>query len=372
LLIPILLDNLIYLNARKVEGKTVKQIISGIRDFSEIASIRIHYKLKNAAKNNDEFGRLALLLDSQNMKNPITGKKIYPVGGLKAAFYGDPETGKIYVIYKGTGQGEWIDNGTALGGVAAFTRQQEEARLFFKNNIKKARALMKNKTEKALISGHSKGGNKAQFTTLMCAEDCEKGVSFDGQSMSTATMRYLIDKLGDDEFYKMRREKLFAVRADNDYVSPLGKNLGNEYYNGRRLPQLLIPDKNTAFYQSALRGVDSHCPDAILTSDGELTKLANQGEISRTAERLSEKVMQLEAPDRVKATVTAMWAVQALYARTPPITGEKPNAGVILKGVELINKILEETSKETAAPKEKDLLADARKLLKNFSFRAAT
>jgi hypothetical protein len=371
LLIPVLLDNLIYLNARKAEGKTIKEIISGIRDFKEFSSIRIHSKLKNAAKTNEEFARLILLLDSQNMKNRVTGKRLYKEGGLKAAFYGDPESGKIFVAYKGTGEGEWIDNGTGLGGVAAYTRQQEEARLFFKNNIKKARALMKNKEAKAIISGHSKGGNKAQFTTATTAGDCEKCVSFDGQSMSTATMRYMIDKLSGAEFFKIRREKLFAVRADNDYVSPLGKNLGNEYYNGQRLPSLMIPDRNTTFYQSTLRGVEWHCPDAILTPDGKLTKLANQGEVSKTAERLSEKVMALEASERVKATVTAMWALQAFYVKTAPITGEKPNAEDILKGIELINKILEETSKETATLREKNMIADARKLLKNFRLREA-
>ena len=89
------------------------------------------------------------------------------------------------IAYKGTtGPVEWADN--AKGAYSYFTGPQNEA-LKFANE-------MANKYGHLTVTGHSKGGNKAMYTAIMC-EMVTRCVSFDGQGFS-------------EKFLKMNDEKI--------------------------------------------------------------------------------------------------------------------------------------------------------------------
>jgi hypothetical protein len=85
----------------------------------------------------------------------------YEKGGLEACTFEDTN-GNITVVYRGTGKGEWLDNGYGMSAVE--TEQQKEAMEYFNRVVEDNGYAFKDITID--ITGHSKGGNKSQYTTI--------------------------------------------------------------------------------------------------------------------------------------------------------------------------------------------------------------
>ncbi|MBQ3543709.1 MAG: DUF2974 domain-containing protein, partial [Lachnospiraceae bacterium] len=123
----------------------------------------------------------------------------------------DPETSDVYVIYVGNYNNDpykyymneegwidissWIEN--IMGAVVADTDEQKRNLDFYNESIEAARKYLKNDTEDLhiTVSGHSTGGNNAQYVTIAYNEDLkeykaindiDECVSFDGQGFSTS------------------------------------------------------------------------------------------------------------------------------------------------------------------------------------------
>ena len=65
------------------------------------------------------------------------------------------------MAYRGTGDGEWPDNG--IGMTCASSAQQDSALSYFEEVVE---AMEINGGQRLVVTGHSKGGNKAQFVTM--------------------------------------------------------------------------------------------------------------------------------------------------------------------------------------------------------------
>ena len=127
--------------------------------------------LKNAVSNN------------HFLANTRIGNFTRSKSGLTACSFTN-QNGEVFVVFKGTGRGEWIDNGEGLSGIPETntyitypngrktyttvkndfaTDQQTEAFNWF------SKLCHKNSWDEnsnITVSGHSKGGNKAQFITI--------------------------------------------------------------------------------------------------------------------------------------------------------------------------------------------------------------
>lgn len=245
--------------------------------------------LNNASNENANFSNLRIGNQSNIMDNPS-----YESGGLNAATFTD-ETGKVMVVYRGTGAGEWPDNGTGLGGMVDYTEQQKEAKEYFdrvveENGWNESKPIID-------ITGHSKGGNKEQFVVMTSEYSylIRNGFSFDGQGMSPEAVEWMKATLGDEEF-NSRRDKLYSISADNDYVNILGERL--------------VPKKHIIYLESELTGKGWHYPDSYLRLDGKLTNETEQGDISKYLESISQNVMILPSPIRNVLTEGAMGFAQ--------------------------------------------------------------
>lgn len=87
---------------------------------------------------------------------------------------GSDDPKEAIIAYKGTtGPVEWADN--AKGACSYFTPPQNEALKFATE--------MANRYGHLTVTGHSKGGNKAMYVTIMC-DKVDRCVSFDGQGFS--------------------------------------------------------------------------------------------------------------------------------------------------------------------------------------------
>ncbi len=249
-----------------------------------------------------EGDKRTAILQAAAQNDILAGSRLggiyYTETGTQAFFFTDPE-GAVTLVFRGSGRGEWTDNGQGLSG----QRMEDSYECFgVRRNTLYATGQQIEALELACrwagqygwecitVTGHSKGGNKAQFVTL-CTDLVEKCYSFDGQGFSPEA----IDAFED---FARRRQRILSISAENDYVNVLGKRAA--------LPQ------QTKFLQSRLGGLSAHRMEAILQEEGTLTAPAKQSEFSKKIEAASEAVLSLPPALRKYATTDLMELVQSL------------------------------------------------------------
>ena len=283
--------------------------------------------LQNAVKNDPGLGKLVIANQSANMNDPATGMP-YESGGLNACTFQDKldDSNSVTVVFRGTGGGEWYDNGLGLSGEMVATDQQIQATEYFDYIVEQNG--WNSSDPDIYITGHSKGGNKTQFV-VMTSEYSDlivNGYSLDGQCMSPEAIKYMKEKYGIDEYNK-RREKLFSISADNDYVNVLGVN----NVDGR-----LVPDDHIFYLESNLSGVAWHYPDCYMNEDGTITAFTEQGDISKLLQGISEQTMDLPAPIRSIITNGAMGIAEMTLGNGKPVNGESFSYADIIAAVPLL------------------------------------
>ncbi len=250
------------------------------------------------------------------------------------------QDGKIFVVFRGTGKGEWIDNGEGLSGIPEentyityhrhgkvadvkyvendyATDQQVEALNWFNRTI--ARNSWGSHTP-LTVSGHSKGGNKAQFITIHSnlVDEC---YSFDGQGFSPEALESFKGQYGTT--FEKRRQKVYSFSADNDYINVLGERL---------VPQ------NHIYYFESQKGF--HYLEAMLDVDGNIHQQAEQGELSRYVETISEKLMRMDPFIRKYATLGIMNIFQKFLGRGVPVNDDKVSIEQTIVGMKIAVDLL--------------------------------
>lgn len=261
--------------------------------------------LTNAITNNESLGKSKLV------------KYAYNSNGLTSCVF-ISHSGDIHIAFKGTGSGEWIDNGEGLAGTKIATEQQIEALSWFYKTVRENGWTNKNNI---ILSGHSKGGNKAQFIA-MHSNLVDYCFSFSGQGFSPEALSSFKDILGTD-FDKMRN-KIYSFSADNDYVNVLGERL--------------MPDSNI-FYFMPTTGL--HGPEAILNTNGLFTAQAKQGKLSHYVEEVSQDLMRIKPFARQYATIGIMNLFQKYLGDGTLLKGDEISLEHTILGVnQLISAIL--------------------------------
>ncbi len=210
--------------------------------------------------------------------------------GMTACIFLKP-LGDVSIIFKGTGNGEWLDNGEGLSGIPSengyATDQQVEALDWFLGHAKEnGWDAQTNIT----VSGHSKGGNKAQFVA-MHSDLVDACYSFSGQGFSPEALIAFKKQHGED--YRKRQQKMYSFATDNDYVNVLGNRL--------------VPKHHIYYFESAF---GFHYPEAILNITGRLRPQSEQGDLSKYVETISKELMKLKPLDRQYITLGVMSLIQ--------------------------------------------------------------
>ena len=280
--------------------------------------------------------RLSILknavLQTPTLSSSVINELTVSKSGLTACSFIRPD-GSISVVFRGTGSGEWIDNGEGLSGMPEknnyitygkcgkavhfqivqedyATDQQVQALNWF--NFIAVKHGWSELTD-ITVSGHSKGGNKAQFVTIHSAliDNC---FSFDGQGFSPEALSHFRARLG--EKYYSRRLNMISLSAANDYVNVLGERL--------------IPEENIYFFESE-NGL--HQPEAILNQSGELLPQKEQGELSLLVERVSSKLMDMPPFVRQYATLGVMNVFQKYLGSGTPVNGDSVSLKKTIAGL---------------------------------------
>ncbi|MCR5109042.1 MAG: DUF2974 domain-containing protein [Lachnospiraceae bacterium] len=165
---------------------------------------------ENAA---EVFKRLDKATDKGGSLEGVRITRTLNEGNVRAMCVEKP-TGEAAVIFRGTGGSfeAWEDN--VEGEFLADTDMQRIAADFIEADCGGYKDLT--------VSGHSKGGNLAQYVTVVCAASVGNCISFDGQGFG----REFLEKYPDE--VEKAKGKITSICAHNDYVNILLNPIAGE------------------------------------------------------------------------------------------------------------------------------------------------
>lgn len=316
--ISMILDTFMYLDYKESrDGVTLKDIVLELEHHPDYGGGGLHggeYTVLKEAVRREQAGELVIRCQSGDMGYDT---------GTAACVFATPDESSIYVVYRGTGDGEWPDNG--MGMTCAVTTQQKRALDYFEQVVE---TMEIGKEQRLIVTGHSKGGNKAQFITMETKyqELLDVCYSVDGQGFSEQAMERWKGKYGEIG-YEKRREKLYGINGENDYVSPLGNSIiPKEHIRYVKTP---VEKNNFAGYHDikymfASLAYDPGKDSYVTDFHGRKNSDAGQrGELGEYAALLSGEVMGLPPQKRDGCAAVIMHLMEAASGQKEGINGEK-------------------------------------------------
>ena len=225
----LILNSLIYIEQFESKKYTNKLIGKSIYDFAlnyeysskysyfpaEISKEEFISLVENVKKEKNIFENVYFL----NIENSLTGNKNCTENLVNMTLR---YKNNLVFVFKGTsGTYEWVDN--VRGTYVADTKRQVKALQYFDKMYK----LYADSVDKIYITGHSKGGNKAQYIGVLRGQDpkIKHIYSFDGQGFSDL----FFDKYKD--LIQKNKKKITSISNENDFVNILMKlAVGNKIY----------------------------------------------------------------------------------------------------------------------------------------------
>lgn len=315
--ISMILDTYMYLNYSGAEdGATLSEILSGLEELPDYREGGSHYGeyviLKQAAEN-EAVGNLVIGCQSANMGYD---------SGTAACTFSTQDQSTVYVVYRGTGDGEWPDNG--IGMSREETIQQKQALKYFDQVVE---TMEIGDTQRLVVTGHSKGGNKSQYVTMESrySELIDVCYSVDGQGFSPEAIDRWKQIYGEE--YEKRTGKLRGIYGENDYVSALGIGIIAE--ENIRYVKTVVEQGNFAGYHDikylfARQIYDPETGNTAISFQGRKNHYAaGRGKLGNYAAALSGAVMAMPAGARDGCAAVVMQIMEALQGSKTGINGEK-------------------------------------------------
>ena len=220
----LLIENLTYManlyplsSILNAKGKTIRKFLSeidmeAIEDDFDYASYMPGKDWKNIiyAINKNER-----LLDTKVVETHFDSA--YGGGGGVSAVFINEKDKEAVVAFRGTATNEWIDD--FLGANQIDSLQEINALEWYKLVYAKYNL----KDYYVTITGHSKGGNKAKYITIL-NKTVNRCISFDGQGFSDKFMDHYKKEILD------RQDVIDNNNIDFDYVNILMNDIGKRTY----------------------------------------------------------------------------------------------------------------------------------------------
>lgn len=259
-------------------------------------------------------------------------------GGPVNVFFEDMQNKKAIVLYRGTNGREWYDN--AMGFLQSSSMLQRKALSFLNDNLNKYNYVERGYSIE--VTGHSKGGNKAQYVTIM-NNNVSKCYSFDGQGFSQEFIDDYAEKI------KRNSHKIVQSAAHKDFVHPLGYNIAGKtiwYETHKPYDKTLGIDK--------IPGVSillAHSPAAMLHFENgkiHMNKEVKQSKLSAELAKKSEQMMKLPKSEKTVYFTSIMAAIQYMHTSTPLMEGDRmPNIKETSRGIAAAVRFLDKTHTST-------------------------
>lgn len=172
------LNTLVYVD--KVADSTLKEresVYNVVNKFDEISTKEKLIVNQDNVINNDEWIALKdYVLSNEEIYDDLTIRNIETQNGSKKLTLTD-NNDNMYIVFQGTSSGyEWNDNGMGAYSNVVQTPSQKKAVDYYDRMVEQY-----GEGKNIYVSGHSKGGNEAQYVGILRGEQITHVYSFDGQ-----------------------------------------------------------------------------------------------------------------------------------------------------------------------------------------------
>lgn len=247
----ILLDNLIYLQLKAIEDEKLIDIVERLlsnESFDDIENCSIRMP-------KDEWINILVQINNKpNLKNLRIKNIDKYKESIRFVCFVD-EKSNATVVFRGTStEKEWEDNGQ--GTYEYDTAEQVEA-LNYINSLE---------FNNITVTGHSKGGNKAQYVTVLSPK-INSCISVNGQGFSYEFINKYKDEIQNN------KSKIICINSKYDYVYCLFNSIAENYHY-----------IETEFQVNPL---DYHKLNILLDEEGHLRKETNEGSLPRIINHFS-------------------------------------------------------------------------------------
>lgn len=284
----LLLENLMYLSTQEplvsitdTESGTIGDWLNEIdmsqldqeSDYGSFTSGREWKDILTAVKNDPDLPGMEIV--STHIDNTSGG------GGGVSALFRNPETKEAVVAFRGTASEEWKDNFTG-GSLTETSDSVSTAQQ--RNALEWYQGLNKDDFSCITVTGHSKGGNKAKYITIM-DDTVDRCISFDGQGFSDEFVEKYQDNIAQNQ------DKITNHNVNYDYVNILLNDVGERiYYEGYNIGE-------GGF-------LENHCPNTFFQfgQNGEYTmqKTDQAWEMQELDQFLNSCLRSLSPEEKVK------------------------------------------------------------------------
>jgi|GEM_PF-3490009 len=199
-------------------GEFADQILShpnGLSDdhqYSSAVTGKEYRQILEAVRNDPALSRIE-----------IRQVHVEPNGGGKSALLVDPVNNEAVVAFKGTERNEWADN---FRGLAQTGQPDGVSTSMQESSLEWYRSLDLEGYDTITVTGHSKGGNKAKYITIM-DDTVDRCFSMDGQGFSDEFIEHYSAQISKNQW------KIENHNAAGDYVNILLNDVGETtYYQG--------------------------------------------------------------------------------------------------------------------------------------------
>ncbi len=263
----LMLDNLIYTDFCD-NGDTVGKIIKEMSNHLESGK-----NISACEMTNDEWRTIISMIENEpSLLNYTVQNYKNDESGMRAACFVDDvlDPKDVNIVFRGTsGDYEWHDNGE--GGYLSDTEQQKKAAEY-------VNSLPKSYGNAMTVTGHSKGGNKAQYATVV-TNRIAKCVSYDGQGFSQEFINKYKEQIA------KKAGSIVSVSASNDFVNCL-----------------LYPIAGTRVYletEEQEKFPHYHKPNILFDEYGNLKNRTEQSDLSKFInEYTTYMISSLKEPER--------------------------------------------------------------------------
>lgn len=154
-----------------------------------------------------------VLREQSGLLRDKNGDRIYKTG-TNAYTFENLHKNEIVVAFRGTYMGEWADN--ALIILEETTPQLEEALRYVEH------VQSRYPDKKIILTGHSKGGNKAQFAYMnIQGNNAMYVISFNAPGFSDV----LYNRWKESLILERKKAGVICINSDSDYVSAIGTGI---------------------------------------------------------------------------------------------------------------------------------------------------
>lgn len=253
----ILLDNFVYLQWNANEGELLIDIVYDLLNNDNFPkNIEINGECATQLPLIEWISILVKILNKPNLQK-LKIKDISSKDHDYVCFIDD--INNITVVFRGTvNTDEWEDNGN--GAYEYDTKEQIDA-LNYINSLK---------YDNIVVSGHSKGGNKAKYVTILSSK-VKECVSIDGQGFSNEFVSKYSELIEKNKF------KITSINAKYDYVNCLFNSIsGTTYYIKTEIQ---------------LNPFDYHKASILLDLNGNLREQTNEAAFVKIINDFSESLI---------------------------------------------------------------------------------